>query len=132
MKRQNGLVLLTAVLLLLLASCAAQFPFITPGILSEATELKGVCGQQNLDAATVKIADSLYEAGDTFIKKGKNEAAYKLLDRAIIHYRIALTNGAIAKKEKEVAVQEEALSKTRDDVSAYQQVLKELKTMEQQ
>jgi tetratricopeptide (TPR) repeat protein len=131
MKRQNGLVLPTAALLFLLVSCAAQFSFIAPAIFSEATELKAVCAQQKLDAATLKIADSLYDAGDVLIQKGKNEAAFTLLDRAIDYYRIALTNAAIAKKEKEVAAQEQALSKTRDDVSAYQQVLKELKTMEQ-
>jgi len=132
MKRQNGLVLLMAVLLLLLVSCAAQFPMIAPAILSEATELKAVCAQQKLDAATLKVADSLYGAGDVLVKKGKNEAAYRLLDRAIVYYRLVLTNAAIAKKEKEVAAQEQALAKTREDVSAYQQVLKELKTMEQQ
>ena len=132
MKRQNGLVLLMAGLLLLLVSCAAQFPFIAPAMLTEATELKVVCEQEKLDAAQLKVADSLYSGGDALIKKGKNEAAFALLDRATVYYRIALTNAAIAKKEKEVASQEQALSKTREDVSAYQQVLKELKTMEQQ
>lgn len=132
MKRQNGLVVLMSVLLLLLVSCAAQFPFIAPAILSEATELKVVCAQQKVDAAALKVADSLYGAGDALIKKGKNEAAFSLLDRAIVYYRIALTKASLSKKEKEIAVQEQALSKTREDVSAYQQVLKELKTMEQQ
>ncbi|MBN1757231.1 MAG: hypothetical protein JW863_02870 [Chitinispirillaceae bacterium] len=131
MKRRNGLIVLTAALLLL-ASCAAQFPFIAPAAMSEATELKVQCGQQNPDSEACRKADSLYSVADVLLKKGKNEPAYLLLDRAIVCYRIALMNGAIAKKEKEVAVQEKALAKTREDVNAYQQVLKELKTMEQE
>ena len=132
MMRQKGPVLLIAVLLLLLASCAAQFTFIAPGALSEATELKAQCAQQKSGSAVSKTADSLFSAGELLVKKGKNEAAYLLLDRTIVLYRIDLMQQAIAKKDKELAMQEKALSKTREDVSAYQQVLKELKTMEQQ
>ena len=131
MKQNNGLVAVTTAAVLL-ASCAAQFRFIAPAVLSEATELKAQCARQNPGSETCTTADSLYSAGELLVRKGKNEAAYVLLDRAIVNYRIALMNAAIAKKEKEVAVQEKALSKTREDVSAYQQVLKELKTMEQQ
>jgi tetratricopeptide (TPR) repeat protein len=132
MKRETGQLLMMPLLLLLLASCAAQFPFLASATLSEATELKVLCGQQKLEAAEIKIADSLYQQGSILAKKGKNEPAYSLLDRAIACYRIALTKSAIAKKEKEIARQEQALAKTREDVSAYQQVLQELKTMEQQ
>ena len=132
MKRQNGVVLLTAVLLLLLASCAAQFQFVAPAILSEATELKVQCAQLTSGSDACKTADSLYSAGEQLVKKKKNEAAYALLDRAIVHYRLIIMQSAIAKKEKEVAMQQKALAKTKEDVSAYKQVLKELKTMEQQ
>ena len=132
MKRQTGLLLTLLLLLLLLASCAAQFPFLASATLSEATELKVLCGRQKMEASEIRIADSLYQQGSILVKKGKNEPAYSLLDRAIAYYRIALTKSAIAKKEKEIAKQEQALAKTREDVSAYQQVLQELKTMEQQ
>ena len=133
MIRQKGPVLLiSSVVLLLLASCAAQFTFIAPGALSEAAELKAQSAQQKSGSAASVKADSLYSAAEMLIKKNRNEPAYLLLDRAIVLYRIDLMQGAIAKKEKEVVLQEKALSKTREDVSAYQQVLKELKTMEQQ
>ncbi len=132
MQQKGPVLLILSVVLLLLASCAAQFTFIAPGALSEAAELKAQCARQKSGSATSVKADSLYHAAEQLIKKNKNEPAYLLLDRAIVLYRIDLMQGAIAKKEKEVALQEKALSKTREDVSAYQQVLKELKTMEQQ
>lgn len=132
MERQRGLPFMMLFSLFLLASCAAQFPFLASATLSEATELKVLCGQEKLDAVEIRIADSLYQQGTVLAKAGKRETAYALLDRAIVHYRIALTKSTIAKKEKEIAKQEQALAKTYEDVSAYQQVLKELKTMERQ
>ena len=72
------------------------------------------------------------QQGGSLQKEGKNEVAYALLDQAADYYRLALTRAAIAKKEGEIARQQKALSKTREDVTAYQQVLQELKTMEQQ
>ena len=131
MMRRTGLPLII-LLLLLLTACAAQFPFMASATLSEATDLKTLCGQQKLDAMEIRAADSLYTLGSGLVAKGKNEPAYLLLDRAIACYRIALTKSIIAIKEKEIARQEQALAKTREDVSAYQQVLKELKTMERQ
>ncbi|MBN1578085.1 MAG: hypothetical protein JW913_16105 [Chitinispirillaceae bacterium] len=131
MKRQTGVVVVMSLLLLVLVSCAAQFPFIAPAALSEATDLKELCAQRKLTAAELKTADSLYNQGSVLAQKKKNEAAYPLLDRAIVYYRVALSKAAILRKEKEIAQQERALSKTREDVSAYNQVLKELKTMEQ-
>lgn len=132
MKRQNGLVLLTGVVLLLLASCAAQFQFVAPAMLSEAMELKVQCAKLTPGSDACKIADSLYSAGEQLIKENKHEAAYVLLDRAVVHYRIITMRVAIMEKEKEVALQRKALAKTHEDVSAYKQVLAELKTMEQQ
>jgi hypothetical protein len=132
MKRQIGLVLMMSALLLFLMSCAAQFPFIASATLSEATELKVLCGQEKLSSSELKIADSLYSQGSGLVEKGKNELAYALLDRAIVYYRLALSRSAITKKEQEIAKQKKALAKTHEDVSAYQQVLQELKTMEQQ
>ncbi len=131
MKRQPGLLLVMSLLLFLLVSCAAQFPFIASSTLYEATELKDLCARQNLTAPELKIADSLYSQGSALAQKKKNEPAYLLLDRAAVYYRIALTKASILSKEKEIALQEQALSKTREDVSAYKQVLNELKTMEQ-
>jgi len=119
-------------LLLLMVSCAAQFPFIASATFSEATELKVLCGKENIASSEVKAADSLYNAGKALLEKKKNENAYNLIDLAIVHYRIALTENGIANKERAIAHEEQALAKTRKDVTAYKQVLKELKTMEQQ
>lgn len=132
MKQKTGVLFVISAMLLLLASCAAKFPFIASETLSEATELKVLCGQQKLTGTEVAIADSLYKKGSALEEKGKDATAFKLLDRAVVYYRIALTKSVIAKKEKRIAKEEQALSRTREDVSAYQQVLKELKTMEQQ
>ncbi|MBN1308095.1 MAG: hypothetical protein JXA18_09275 [Chitinispirillaceae bacterium] len=132
MKRRRSAVIVMSLLPIVMISCAASFPFIAPAALSEATELKELCAQQKLTATELKTADSLYSLGSALAQKKKHEAAYLLLDRAIIHYRIALTKAAILRKEKAIAQQEQALSKTREDVSAYNQVLKELTTMEQQ
>ena len=130
MKRQTGCIVLMAMLLLLLISCAAQFPFLASATLSEATELKVLCGQQKLTATEVTIADSLYKKGAALVEKGKKEQAYSALDKAVVYYRIALTKSSINLKEEEISRQEKALSQTRDDVTAYQQVLQKLKTME--
>lgn len=130
---KNGITYsIMAILLLLMVSCAAQFPLIASATFSEATELKVLCGKENIASAEVKKADSLYSAGKELLEKKKNEDAYRLIDLAIVHYRIALTQNGIAVKEKSIAREEQALAKTRKDVTAYKQVLKELKTMEQQ
>jgi hypothetical protein len=132
MKQKTGVLFVMSAVLFLLASCAAKFPFIASATLSEATELKVLCGEQKFTGAEVTTADSLYKQGSVMVEKGKDEIAFNLLDRAVVYYRIALTKSAIAKKEGQIAKEEQALSKTREDVSAYKQVLKELKTMEQQ
>lgn len=119
-------------LLLLMVSCAAQFPLIASTTFSEATELKELCRQNSVEAAEVKKADSLYTAGKQLLEKKKNENAYALLDQSIVFYRVALSKNSIADKEKAIAREENALAKTKKDLTAYKQVLKQLKTMEQQ
>lgn len=129
--KRCGIFIIASALATLLSSCAAQFPFIAPEAHSEATYLKEICAGQKLRTPDVKQADSLYDAGSALVKKGKNEPAYRLLDRACIHYRIALAAASIQDKEREMEKREEMLAKTREEVSAYNQILKELKTMEQ-
>lgn len=130
--RKKMLVLLVVPVSLFMVSCAAQFPFIAPVAQSEMRDLQSLCSQQKLSLSEVKVADSLAAAGALLLEKNRREAAYAMFDRATGYYRIALTKSAIANTEKEIAVEEQALAKNRDDVSAYQQVLKELKSMEQQ
>jgi len=129
--KRSGIIIVTSVSAMLLSSCAAQFPFIAPEAHSEATSLKELCAARKLKTADVKLADSLYDAGSALVKKGKNEPAYRLLDRAAIHYRIALAEASIQDKEMEMEKREELLAKTKEEVAAYNQILKELKTMEQ-
>jgi len=117
---------------LFLVSCAAQFPFLASVSQSEMRDLQSLCSQKKVVSAEAKIADSLAAAGDHLLLKGKREAAFTLFDRASGYYRIALTKSAIASTEKKIAAEEQALAKNREDVTAYQQVLKELKSMEQQ
>jgi hypothetical protein len=130
--KQNLGSFIAVVLLLLMVSCAAQFPLIASTTFSEATELKVLCGQSSIEAADVKKADSLYAAGKQLLEKKKNKNAYALLDQSIVLYRVALTENSIAAKEKAIVREENALAKTKKDLSAYKQVLKQLKTMEQQ
>lgn len=131
MNKSKWAVLLSATMVSLV-SCAAQFPFIASEMQSETLDLKAICDKQVLASTEKKVADSISAIGAGLLNKGKKEAAYVLFDRANVYYRIALTNAAIAQKEKEIAKQEQALSKTREDVTAYKQVLNELTTREQQ
>ncbi len=132
MKRNTAFLSVMLLTPLLFVSCAAQFPFMAPAALSEATELKNLCEKQRLTGGPeVRIADSLYREGTLLVKAGKNREAFLLLDRSVGYYRVALSRSVIAAKEKEIAGEEQALAKTREDISAYQQVLQELKTMEQ-
>jgi len=130
--RMKPLLLLMTAASLWLASCAAQFPFIAPAAQSETTDLQTLCKQQNITLAEKTAGDSLAALGAMLLGKGKREAAYRLFERANSCYRIALSKNAISATEKQIAAEEQALAKTREDVSAYKQVLKELKSMEQQ
>ncbi len=117
---------------IMLTSCGAPFRFAAPAKCTEATELKNVCAAVESGGTELKEADSLYNQGTVLIRKGKDEKAYWLLDRAIVRYRLVLAKSAIGRKEKEIALQKQALSKTREDISAYKQVLLELENMERQ
>lgn len=116
---------------LFLSSCAVQFPFIAPAAQSEMLDLQALCTQQNITLSEKKVADSLATAGTALLKKNKREDAWQNFDRACAYYRIALTKNAITAIEKQIASEEQALAKTKEDVSAYKQVLSELKSMEQ-
>jgi hypothetical protein len=122
--------LILGIVAILLASCAAQFPFIAASAQSETAELKNICAREKCFSAEVKIADSLFSRAEQLLRRGKNEAAYGQFSRAGVLYRVALTKASIQLAGGEIAREEQALAKTRDDVSAYRQVLHELQTAE--
>lgn len=119
-------------LLLLLVSCAAQFPWLATATLSEATDLQHVCRKQNYATPELIRADSLYAHGAELVSKKKNQEAFLSLDHAATLYRIAIASNTLAQQEKEIAEQKVALTKNMKDAAAYKQVLKELETMEHQ
>lgn len=118
--------------LFMLASCAAQFPLIASAMESEATSLKSLCEQRQISTAEKLYADSVLTEGLVLLKKNKKEAAYALFNRAGTCYHIALATTTILLKEQKIEKEEKELNKNREEVTAYKQVLKELKTMELQ
>ncbi|MBD3320600.1 MAG: hypothetical protein GF350_05835 [Chitinivibrionales bacterium] len=114
-----------------LCSCSSQYPSLSQGLSIKCEELRAACSQKKINSPESTVADSLYMAGETFFQKGKHKDAYLVLESAATYYRLALSKDDLKNVDNELARLKKSLADAEEKLGMYQEVLKELETMEQ-
>ncbi len=115
--------------LILLSACGPNLAFLAERSRSEAQALQELCGKAKLQADEISRADGFMDESARFQKDGKADAARLASEEAIGWYRVALARDAQGKAEKELAAAESTLTKDKERLATYREILDEMKTM---
>jgi predicted Ser/Thr protein kinase len=95
---------------------------------SEAEHLQEYCKRAGLNNAETQRADASLSSAAKHHKDGDDAEAVAESDLAATLFRLALARKDLADVQAEVAVLKQGLSKDKDQLQTYQEILSEMKT----
>ncbi|RMH73727.1 MAG: hypothetical protein D6675_01960 [Gemmatimonadetes bacterium] len=92
----------------------------------QAEVLQQSCAEQGVITSDVAEADALLAQAHALIQTGKNQETRKLLDRAVLLYRLALLKRDFDESEYDLDQQRRALKTIEEQLSLYKEILKQV------
>ncbi len=111
-----------------MCSCSSSgIPLHLQERMSQTSVFGNSCREQNVQFPEVAKADSLADSAQSYKSAGKNEEAFRLFDRAVILYRLALANFDLEESRQELERGQAALREALLQLSIYEEIHDELK-----
>jgi hypothetical protein len=113
---------------LCLSACGSNQALVAERSQTEASHLQEFCKRAGLNVAETQKADGLFAASAKHLKDGDEDEAAAEADLAGTLYKLALARKELAEVQAQVDGLKQSLSKDKDQLQTYQEILSEMKT----